>query len=78
MNLVPGDWIRVLQASDPNQVGLEGTLLLETCKTILMECSGRRVKIQKSRTLVRVEASGDLIRGDEILGRIEERMARTL
>ena len=76
MNLAIGEKIKVLHASDPNQVGLVGELLLETSRTILVECAGRKVRIQKHDTVFQVAGRGEVIRGDEILGRLEERIAR--
>ncbi len=76
MNLILGDKIRVLDASDPNQVGLAGEVLLETSRTIILDCGGQKARIQKHNTIIQVEGSGEVIRGDEILGRLEERIAR--
>ncbi len=76
MNLIVGEKIKVLDASDPGQVGLAGEVLLETSKTILVDCGGQKARIQKHDTVLQVEGRGEVIRGDEILGRLEERIAR--
>ncbi len=76
MNLMVGEKIRVLDASDPNQVGLAGEVILETSRTIMLNCGGRKLRIQKRNTVIQVEGRGEVIRGNETLGRLEERIAR--
>ena len=75
MNLI-GRRAKILVATDPNQVGLSGELVLERSKTLLLESQGRRLTIQKSGTVIELAGGGDIITGDDILGRVEERIAR--
>jgi RNase P/RNase MRP subunit p29 len=75
VNLI-GRRVKILVATDPTQVGLSGELVLERSKTLLLESHGRRLTIQKLGTVIELAESGDIIRGDEILGRVEERIAR--
>ncbi len=75
MNLI-GRRVKILVATDPTQVGLSGELVLERSKTLLLESHGRRLTIQKLGTMIELAGSGEVIRGDEILGRVEERIAR--
>ena len=75
MNLI-GRRVKILVATDPTQVGLSGELVLERSKTLLLESHGRRLTIQKLGTVIELAERGDIIRGDEILGRVEERIAR--
>jgi len=75
VNLI-GRRVKILVATDPNQVGLSGELVLERSKTLLLESHGRRLTIQKLGTVIELAERGDIIRGDEILGRVEERIAR--
>ena len=75
MNFI-GRKVKILVATDPNQVGLSGELVLERSKTLLLESHGRRLTIQKSGTVIELAGGGEIITGEEILGRLEERIAR--
>ncbi len=75
MNLI-GRRVKILVATDPTQVGLSGELVLERSKTLLLESHGRRLTIQKLGTVIELGARGEVIRGDDVLGRVEERIAR--
>ena len=75
MNLI-GRRVKILVATDPTQVGLSGELVLERSKTLLLESHGRRLTIQKSGTVIELAGRGEVIRGDDVLGRVEERIAR--
>ena len=75
MSLI-GRRVKILVATDPNQVGLSGELVLERSKTLLLESQGRRLTIQKLGTVIELAGKGEVIRGDDILGRVEERIAR--
>jgi len=68
--------VKILVATDPTQVGLSGELVLERSKTLLLESYGRRLTIQKLGTVIELGARGEVIRGDDVLGRVEERIAR--
>jgi len=75
MNLI-GRSVKILDATDPTQVGLSGEVVLERSKTLLLESHGRRLTIQKLGTVIELAGRGEVIRGDDILGRFEERIAR--
>ena len=75
MNFI-GRKVKILVATDPTQVGLSGELVLERSKTLLLESHGRRLTIQKSGTVIELAGGGEIITGEEILGRLEERIAR--
>ena len=75
MNFI-GRKVKILVATDPNQVGLSGELVLERSKTLLLESQGRRLTIQKSGTVIELAGGGEIITGEEILGGLEERIAR--
>jgi RNase P/RNase MRP subunit p29 len=75
VNLI-GRRVKILVATDPTQVGLSGELVLDSSKTLLLESHGRRLTIQKLGTVIELAERGEVIRGDDILGRVEERLAR--
>jgi RNase P/RNase MRP subunit p29 len=75
VNLI-GRRVKILVATDPTQVGLSGELLLERSKTLQLESHGRRLTIQKLGTVIELAGTREVIRGDDILGRVEERIAR--
>ena len=64
-----------MQAMDRNMVGLRGVFALETMKTITVVSSGTRRTIPKTGTVFQVQGAG-LVVADEMVGRLEDRIAR--
>jgi len=76
MMLLIGESVVVLGATDESQVGLKGKVLLESSKTLLLDCGGRRVTIPKSGSIIQLQEGRAIIRCDEILGRLTDRITR--
>ncbi len=69
--------VEVLGASDPSHVGVSGTVVDETMKTLTIEHGGKEKMIQKKGTLFRFEVRGGTeVRGEEILFRPEDRVKK--
>jgi len=70
--------VKVLWHPDPGIRGLEGLVLLETDRSLLIATdSGRKVRILKEGSLLSVEAPGlgyIRVRGEEVLGDPLERV----
>ena len=75
MNLI-GRRLKILSATDPSQVGLSGEVVLETSKTLLLESDGSHLTAQKRGIVIQLVGTREVVRGDEILGRLEDRIAR--
>ncbi len=66
----------ILDASDKTKKDKSGIVVLETARTLLMESGGRRIRVEKEGTLFRLEASGEMVSGSGIKGRLEDRLGR--
>lgn len=71
-----GHRIVVLQCSDPGLIGRKGTLALETMKTITIVSGGSKLMLPKVGTVLQLQDGGRLVVGDEMVGRLEDRLAR--
>lgn len=74
--------VKVIQYSDPALVGLEGVVVDETLKTLVIEKSdGKRVRVFKANGLFEFQLprGGKLvIKGVDIIGRPWDRLKRVL
>lgn len=69
--------VRVILSPNPALEGLEGLVLSESSRALLLESKGRRVLVLKEKTLLEVSLPGHgIVRlwGDELLGRPSERI----
>ncbi|MDG6898262.1 MAG: ribonuclease P protein subunit [Nitrososphaerota archaeon] len=73
MSLV-GEKIRVMKAADPTFAGRRGTVELETANTLLIGSEGKRVTLAKAGSVVVLEGSGKVLSGEEMAGRLEDRL----
>jgi RNase P/RNase MRP subunit p29 len=65
--------VTVVGPSDPSKRGRSGVVVLETEKTLLIDSGGRTVRIEKRGTVFRLTASGRVISGSDIAGRLQDR-----
>ena len=75
MNVI-GERVTVLSASDGTKVGRTGRVLLDTAKTLVLESSGRGVRVEKSGSAFLLLDSGRVLVGSDISGRLEDRLGR--
>ena len=75
MNVI-GERAKVLSSSDPTKVGRTGRVLLDTAKTLVMETSGRTIRVEKSGAAFLLVDSGRVLTGSDISGRLEDRLGR--
>ena len=76
MNVV-GKTLTVLSSKDPTKQGRRGVVLLETANTLVLEDSGKEVRVEKPGTAFLVHESKEVVTGDDISGRLEDRLGRT-
>ncbi len=76
MSLIIGEWVRVVSASDRTQVGVNGTVVLESANMITIE-DLRMKRVQKKGTILLLRGTKDVITGEELSGRLEDRLERT-
>ena len=64
-------------SSSPVMVGVKGLVALESMRTLtVLGANSRKFKIAKKGTVLELTRTGDLIIGDEMQGRLEERIAK--
>ncbi|MCS4539537.1 MAG: ribonuclease P protein subunit [Thaumarchaeota archaeon] len=76
MRLAFGEDVTVLQSTDPSIKGLRGRFVSESMKIIQLERGGRLISVPKSGSAILLEGSGEVLLCDEMVGRLEERLAR--
>lgn len=74
--------VKILQYTDPTLIGIEGTIVDETMKTLLIEkTSGKRIRVFKSNGIFQVQLPDGrfvVLRGDRIVGRPWDRLKKML
>jgi len=75
MNVV-GKKVTVLSSKDPTKQGRSGVVLLETANTLLLGENGKEVRVEKMGTAFMVQESREVVTGDDISGRLEDRLGR--
>ncbi len=76
MSMIVGERVKVLNASDQTQIGIRGEVVLESANTIVIEDEGEMRRVQKKGTVLQLEGNRQVVRGDEISGRPEDRLGR--
>ncbi|MDG6989041.1 MAG: ribonuclease P protein subunit [Nitrososphaerota archaeon] len=72
MNVV-GERVTVVASSDPSKVGREGTVLLDTAKTLLLGTKEGVMRVEKGTSTFRLE-SGKVVPGAGLAGRLQDRI----
>ncbi|HKZ89983.1 MAG TPA: ribonuclease P protein subunit [Thermoplasmata archaeon] len=69
--------VRVVRATDPGLVGVEGRVVDETRNLLVVEAEGREKRIAKQGTRFRFDVRGSVdIEGDDIRFRPEDRIKK--
>jgi RNase P/RNase MRP subunit p29 len=72
---VIGENVTILNSSDPTKKGRAGEIVLETSRTlVILQTNGRRISVEKMGTVLEFQNSKKVIGGEEILGRLEDRL----
>ena len=71
-----GKDVAVMQCSNPLLVGVHGTLALESMHMITIVSEAKKISVAKTGTVLQVQESGRLVVGDDMEGRIEDRLSR--
>jgi RNase P/RNase MRP subunit p29 len=75
MTLIVGEDVRVAAASDVALLGLKGKVVLETMHTLTIRTKmERKVMLPKAGSALEM-SGGEIILGDDIKGRLEDRIA---
>ena len=73
MNVI-GSKLTVVDSTDPTKRGRTGTVVMETMKTLILQAGGRKITVEKTGSAFSVEGSKAHIRGEELAGRLEDRL----
>ncbi|MDV3277633.1 MAG: ribonuclease P protein subunit [Nitrososphaerales archaeon] len=71
---VVGQEVTVMDSSDNSMRGRRGEVVLETANTLLLRSSGKTVKLAKAGSVLLLEKTGQLVTGDDLAGRLEDRL----
>lgn len=71
---VIGEAVKVVAASDPSKVGVEGVAVLETANMVLIRQEGRNLAIEKAGSVLVVQRTGVEVEGSRLAGRPEDRL----
>ncbi len=71
-----GKKVAVLQCSDKGIVGTKGIFALETMKTITIVSGSSKRTLPKVGTVLQLQDGGRVVVGDDLAGRLEDRLAR--
>jgi len=73
---VIGKEVAIVQCSNATMVGLRGTVALESMHMITVVSGSRKLEIAKKGTVLKLQDSGKVVIGDEMAGRVEDRLSR--
>jgi RNase P/RNase MRP subunit p29 len=76
VNTIIGEKVKVVASSDPTQIGFRGSVVLETFGTFLLRLESKTVRLQKKGVVLQLAGTKDLVRGDEMEGRLQDRIGR--
>jgi len=68
--------VAVVQSSNPLMVGFRGTVALESMRMITIVSRSKKVTVPKTGTVLQLLEKGKVVVGDEMIGRIEDRLSR--
>jgi RNase P/RNase MRP subunit p29 len=73
---VIGERLTVLTSSDPTKAGMNGQVVLETAKTLLLDIGTKVVRVEKSGSAFLLNRSKKVVTGSDIEGRLQDRWGR--
>jgi len=71
---VVGSRVTILDSNDPTKRGRRGEVVLETANTILLRTEDGRITVEKAGTVLAVEGNDEPLPGDDLQGRLEDRI----
>jgi len=64
----------VVDSKDGTKLGRKGEIVLETANTLLLKTADGTITIEKAGTVLEVEGEDEPLVGDDIRGRLEDRI----
>jgi len=72
MNVV-GERLTIVSSRDPSKQGRTGTVMLDTANTLVLDCNGKSLRVEKSGNVFQVCGSKRVVVGADLSGRLEDR-----
>jgi len=64
----------VVDSKDGTKTGRKGEIVMETANTLLLKTAEGTITIEKAGTVLQVDGDDEPLLGDDILGRLEDRL----
>ena len=64
----------IVDSKDGTKLGRKGEIVLETANTLVLKTAEGSITIEKAGTVLQVEGDDEPLVGDDILGRLEDRL----
>ncbi len=75
MNVI-GERLTVLTSPDPTKTGITGRVMMETLNTLLLDASGRTLRVEKAGSAFMLLSTGHVLTGVDLAGRLQDRLGR--
>ncbi len=75
MNVI-GERLTVLTSPDPTKTGITGRVMMETLNTLLLDTSGRTLRVEKAGSAFMLLSTGKVLTGVDLAGRLQDRLGR--
>ena len=75
MNII-GERLTILTSPDPTKTGLTGRVVMETLNTLMLDSSGRTLRVEKQGSAFMLLNSGTVLTGMDLAGRLQDRLGR--
>ncbi len=71
-----GERLTVLTSPDPTKTGITGRVMMETLNTLLIDTSGRTLRVEKAGSAFMLLSTGRVLTGVDLAGRLQDRLGR--
>jgi RNase P/RNase MRP subunit p29 len=71
-----GERLTILTSPDPTKTGLTGRVVMETLNTLMLDSSGRTLRVEKQGSAFMLLNSGTVLTGMDLAGRLQDRLGR--
>lgn len=71
---IVGSRIKILDSKDATKRGRRGEIVLETANTMILRTEEGKIIVEKKGTVLEVEGKDEPLAGDDLLGRLEDRI----
>jgi len=69
-----GEEIAIIDSRDPTKTGRKGEVVFETSNTLELDTGTKTIRVEKAGTVFQVSKSKRVLDGNELVGRLEDRL----